>query len=200
MRMEPVDIEGTLYSSGGLRFGGFQSDDFIRDTEVLETIRPGVRNEIVGYAHYFVFWPHRFADLLFIFSALWLGSAVAALVVSTTGYWLEILRFYVLGNYWVLSVIARLSWLWGYLRLVVFPVGVFLSWHDTLLVTGIAVYFILQTWGVVIIIVGFPVRIALGKWQYRRHGYNLSTANVEGLSMWWTIQDWNRKLGLPLDS
>ena len=195
MRMEPVDQGGTLYSSGGLRFGGFQSDDFIRDTEVLETVRPGVRSEIVGYAHYFVFWPHRFADLLFILSALWLGSAVAALVVSTIGYGLEILRFYLLGNYRVLSFIARLSWLWGYLRLVVFPVGVFLTWHDTLLVTSIAVYFILQTFSAVTIIVGFPVRIALGKWQYRRLDHNLDEANLEGLAMWWTIQDWKRKLG-----
>jgi hypothetical protein len=63
--MQPVDALGSLYSAGGLRFGGFQTHQFIELTEELEELRPGVREEIVAEAHYLVYWLHRFPEISF---------------------------------------------------------------------------------------------------------------------------------------
>lgn len=56
MRKQWRDYMGGLYSTtrkGGcaLRFGGFPTYTFLKQTESLEKLRPGVREEIVAEAH-----------------------------------------------------------------------------------------------------------------------------------------------------
>ena len=143
MRMKPVDVAGSVYSSGGLRFGGFQTFDFLLATENLEKLCSGVIQEIVAEAHYLAFWQHRFPDFVFLLSAWWTRSAGLALLLAALGYCLELLRFFLLGPS---RMIAVLSWLWGWLRLAAYPVAVVLTWSESkFLAVALAVFFGLQT-------------------------------------------------------
>lgn len=61
---DPIDINGILYSGDGLRFGGFETNDFLQQTDEMERSYPGARAKISIEAHHLIFWPDRFAGEL----------------------------------------------------------------------------------------------------------------------------------------
>src|SRR5207247_9452135 len=70
MRMAALDVQGSLYSARGLRFGGFQTAQFMTVTADLEARQSGIRAEIVAEAHHLVNWLHRFPEITFLVGAV----------------------------------------------------------------------------------------------------------------------------------
>jgi len=111
--MAALDVQGSLYSARGLRFGGFQTAQFMTVTADLEARQSGIRAEIVAEAHHLVNWLHRFPEITFLVGAVATRSILLGLLCSFGGYVFEIARFYLLGSSPLLS---RVSWLWVWLR------------------------------------------------------------------------------------
>src|SRR3990172_5456582 len=94
MKMQPVNVMGSLYSEGGLRFGGFQSEDFLDATKDLEVVHPGAREEIIAEAHYLVHWLNRFPEIAFVFGMLFAHSISAGAWLLVMASLAELARFY----------------------------------------------------------------------------------------------------------
>lgn len=109
--MQPVDVQGVIYSSGGLRFGGFPTGRFLELTEDLEEIAPGVRDKIIAEAHYLAFWLHRFPELAFLIGILYSQSLIFGFILFIVAFGLEMFRFRIFGADPFVSFLCR-SWDW----------------------------------------------------------------------------------------
>ena len=187
MRMQAVDVGGTLHSAAGLRFGGFRTDQFLAATSELEKYHPGVREEIVAEAHQTCVWLHRFPELAFLVPVLVTHSILIGLLCFVTAYLLEIVRFYTLGTS---IIIAQLSRLWSWLKAPGF-IGASISLFPDHRVTSIVllVFLLVQGYFTILSTVAMlPLRLPLSTWMLQRFGMkNTQIHNMEGMALTWSI-------------
>jgi hypothetical protein len=194
MKMQPIDTMGSLYSSGGLRFGGFQTDQFIELTKELENIRPGVREEIVGEAHYLSCWLHRFPEIAFFVGTLLSRSFPIGCLCFVSGHVLEMVRFYIFGASPFISKLCR-SWDWT--KIPLFIGAAILLWPaGKLLPIVLITFLILQGWfSFVSSVLMLPISLPILRWIYRTFGgQHPNIHNMEGMSMRLVIDRWHREL------
>lgn len=142
MKMEPRDVMGSLYSAGGLRFGGFQTADFLDATEPLEEKLPGIRERIVAEAHYLVFWLHKFPEIAFFFGIILYKSLSIALLLFVGAFALEIIRFYIFGASPFLSQLCRA---WNWIKIPAFIIAATMLWPEgSFLPITLLVFLVLQ--------------------------------------------------------
>jgi hypothetical protein len=195
MRMEPVDVEGSLFSEAGLRFGGFQTSDFFRLTEPLEDRNPGIRTRIVAEAHHLVFWLHRFPEIAFLFGIVLYKSVLLGLSFFVFAFVFEVLRFYIWGHSpWVSS----LSRLWNWLRVPSYlAAAFFIGLGTTSLIISLFAFLILQGWlGLFSTVAMLPFRMFVASFVYKKFGGNLH--NIEGLALVDVTNYWRLRL-FPAD-
>ncbi|OGL52850.1 MAG: hypothetical protein A3G31_00430 [Candidatus Schekmanbacteria bacterium RIFCSPLOWO2_12_FULL_38_15] len=195
MKMEPRDVMGSLYSEGGLRFGGFQAADFLNATEPLEEKSPGIREKIVAEAHYLVFWLHKFPEIGFFFGIILYKSLWIALLLFVGVFVLEIIRFYIFGSSLFLSQACRT---WNWVKIPIFIIAAISLWPEgSFLPITLLVFLVLQGWFDLIASVGMlPVRLIAGRIIYKKYGGHWH--NMEGMAMNFVINRWRLKL-FPAD-
>jgi hypothetical protein len=195
-RAEPVDVMGTLYSSDGLRFGGYRTQDFLDATEELEATRQGVRGEIVTEAKYCAVWLRAFAELCFLGAAVSLESLILGSGALALGYTVELVRCYVRGPFYLYnsSLFCR-GYVW--LRIPAFILAFILTYAGSKrLAVGIAAFFILESWGVITTLVGIPIRLLVTKSLHWLSGSDLFLNNPESFVVSYTIKRWRKRLDL----
>ena len=197
MRMKHVDNVGAIYSSSGVRFGGFQTAEFLVATESLESLRPGVREEIIAEAHYLVNWLHRFPEVVFVLGLLLAHSLMGAFLLFVVAYVMEYARFYVLGPSRLVSSLCR-SWEW--IKVPVCLLVAVLLWNTSRVQAVATVVFLLaQGWltlGTTVVL--FPVRLLLNTALYRRFSHlHPQIHNTEGIALMEVIGSWTRRLNPP---
>lgn len=194
MRMSFRDVLGSIYSRKGLRFGGFQTIEFIAVTEELEVLRPGVREEVVAEAHYLACWIDRFPEIAFYVAFLESRSLLLALLISACAYVCEFIRFYLLGPSLFLSHVCRL-WDW-----VKFPASVIVAvllWPESRAASIIVLVFVaIQGWlSIVTCVIFFPIRMVGGSIVKTLLGHVHPTIyNYEGMALNHVIDRWRHKL------
>lgn len=194
MKMQPVDAVGSLYSSGGLRFGGFQTEQFIDLTKELENARPGVREEIVGEAHYLSCWLHKFPEIAFFAGTLLSRSFLVGCLCFESGQIFEMVRFYTLG---ASPLISKLCRLWDWMKIPLFIGAAILLWPEGKLLPIIFITFlVLQGWfSLASTVFMAPVTLPILRWIYRTFGEQQPNIhNMEGIAMQLVIGRWHRKL------
>lgn len=200
MKMQPVDTMGSLYSSAGLRFGGFRTSQFIELTEDLEELRPGVREEIVAEAHYLAFWLHRFPEIAFFFGTLVSRSLLVGFLCFVGAFLLEIFRFYTFGASPLLSHLHRL---WNWIKWPLFIGASLLLWPEGRLIPLVfMIFLILQGWAGLISTLGMlPIKLAILTLLYRLSGKKRPRIfNMEGHAMQYVIDRWRMKLLPPKEA
>ena len=195
MRMKPADVMGSLYSEGGLRFGGFQTSDFLDATEPLEAKQPGVRDKIVAEAHCLVFWLHKFPEIAFFFGIILYKSLWVALLLFVAAFILEIISFYIFGSSPFLS---RACKVWNWIKIPIFIIAAISLWPEgTFLPIILIVFLIIQGWFDLVASVGMlPIRLIAGRIIYKKYGGHWH--NMEGMAMNFVINQWRLKL-FPAD-
>ena len=194
--VEPVDVMGTLYSSDGLRFGGYRTQDFLAATEELEAARPGVRSEIVTDGKYCAVWIRAFAELCFLVAAVSLHSLIFGCGALALGYAVELVRCYVKGPFYLYnsSLFCRVYVL---LRIPAFVLAFFLTYGESKpLAIGIAAVFILESLGIMTTVVGIPIRLLVARALHGLSGSDLFLNNPESFVVSWTIKRWRIRLDL----
>ena len=193
--MHPSDVMGCLYSQKGLRFGGFQTSEFISVTEPLESARPGVREEIVAEAHYLVHWLFNFSEIAFLSGMLIYKSVYIALLSFLAAFIIEIIRFYSIGPS---VLLAQLSRLWGYARIPAFIIAAASLWSEERSLSYVLLTFLIVQGGLNLIgtVAMLPIRIAAGRIVYKMMGGQWH--NLEGSAMYLVINRWRLKL-FPAD-
>lgn len=194
MKMRALDVQGTLYSSAGFRFGGFQTHDFLTATAELESNRPGVREEIVAEAYHTCFWLHRFPEAAFLVGALVTRSIFISLVSFVIAYVLEIGRFYLFGTS---LLVAHVSRLWSWLKLPIFVgAGISLFPEHTTLAVVLFVFLVLQGYLTILTTaVMLPLRLPLSTWILRTLGRdNPHIHNMEAMALTWSINKRRRPI------
>jgi len=126
--MKLVDISGNLYSSKGLKFGGFQTSNFIEVTEKLEEIKPGIIEEIIAEAHYLIFWLYRFPEIAFFLGIVFFKSILVALLLFSLAFILEIIRFYIFGTSVIIAHICRI---WDWIKIPLFVITSVFLWTES---------------------------------------------------------------------
>lgn len=187
LQMDPVDVDGTIYSARGLRFGGFRTDEFLAATSALEARAPGARARIVAEAHHTCYWLHRFCEVAFLLAvvgtrSLWIGG-----LAFLAAYVFEFTRFYLYGTS---AFVAHVSWAWQWLKVPAFVAGTALLWPQSpLLAAVLIVFLILQGWlSLLSTFVLLPLRFALGIVVMRTLGRSSPQAyNMEGMALTWAI-------------
>jgi len=197
MKMKPIDVMGSLYSKGGLRFGGFQTQQFLEVTEDIEELRPGVREEIVAEADSLIRWQHRFPEIAFLLGTVMTGSLLIGFLSFLGAYLIEILRFYTFG---ASPVLSRLCGLWGWVKWPLFLGAAILLWQQARMVSIVLITFlILQGLFMLVSVIGmFPIRAIIATLLFRafrkKHPH---IHNMEGLAMQFVIDRWRMKLLPP---
>lgn len=196
MSMEPRDVDGILYSAGGLRFGGFQTSDFIDATEQLEQRRPGVREEIVGEAHYLVHWLHQFPGIVFFLAIIFSQSVWIALLLFVAAFVLEIIRFYIFGSSLFSPFLCRV---WRWIKYPLFIIAAVVMWSEnTLLSITLLVFVIIQgCFGLLSIVGMLPLKLTIAQIMAKKYG-SPHWCNMEGMAMTFVINSWRQKL-FPAD-
>ena len=195
MRMKPLDVMGSLYSSGGLRFGGFQTPDYLDATEPLEEKQPGIREKIIAEAHYIVYWLHRFPEICFFLGIILYRSISLGLLLFAAAYILEVVRFYAFGPSILLSHACRA---WNWVKAPAFIVAAGILWPDGILLPiTLLVFLVVQGWFSAVSSVGMlPVRFVITRIVYKRYGGHWH--NMEGMAISFVINKWRIKL-FPAD-
>ena len=195
MKMEPRDVMGSLYSEGGLRFGGFQTTDFLDATEPLEEKSLGIREKIVAESHYLAFWLHKFPEIAFFFGIILYKSLWIALLLFVVAFILEIIRFYIFGSSPFLSQVCRV---WEWIKIPIFIVASISLWHEgSFLSIILIVFLIIQGWFDLVTSVGMlPIRLIAVRIIYKKYGGHWH--NMEGMAMSFVINRWRLKL-FPAD-
>lgn len=195
MEMFVNDVMGSLYSGGGLRFGGFQTSDFLNATEPLEERRSGVRKEIVAEAHYLVLWLNKFPEITFFLGIVLYKSLWVALFLFVLAFILEIIRFYFFGASPFLSRICRI---WNWVKIPLFIIVAIIFWpENSFLSITLIVFLVIQGGYNLITSLGMlPVRLMVGKIFYAKYGGPWH--NMEGMAMNFVINRWRLKL-FPAD-
>ena len=125
MKMNFRDVLGTLYSAGGIRFGGFQTLEFLELTEPLEEKRPGIREEIIAESYYLVMWKHDICEVGFYFGiALYTSLKIASLFLILT-FIIEVIRFCLFGSSMTISYSCKV---WEWVRLPIFTITSVILW------------------------------------------------------------------------
>jgi len=195
MRMPFNDVMGSLYSGGGLRFGGFQTSDFLGATEPLEEKRSGVREEIVAEAHYLVFWLDKFPEIAFFLGIVLYKSLWVALLLFVLAFILEIIRFYIFGSSPFLSRACRV---WNWIKIPTFITAAIILWtEESFLSITLMAFLIIQGWFDLIASVAMlPIRLIVGQIVFSKYGGPWH--NMEGMAMNFVINRWRLKL-FPAD-
>lgn len=186
---------GSLYSSRGLRFGGFQTAEFLEVTDDIEELRPGVREEIIAEAHYLVYWLHRFPEIAFFFGTLFSLSLLVGSICFVGAFLLETFRFHTFG---ASPFVSRLCWLWGWIKIPLFIGASILLWPEVKPISIVFVIFlILQGWlGIISAVVMLPIRMLIATLLVSSYK-NARLSNMEGLTMQYIIYRWRMKLLPP---
>lgn len=196
MQMDPVDNMGSLYSSKGLRFGGFQTVDFIAQTELLEARMPNIRRTIVAEAHYLVMWLHHFSEVGFLIGIFFFHSILHGIIFFCGAYFIELFRFYSFG---ASPIIPKVSKLWNLVKLPAFIGAIIVLWNPHLQLALILIVFVvLQLWFILLTtLVMLPVRIIFARHLYIRVGHIMPGAhNMEAMALQLSIQRWQQKRNL----
>jgi hypothetical protein len=195
MKMEPRGVMGSLYSEGGLRFGGFQTTDFLDATEALEEKSPGIRGKIVAEAHYIVSWLHKFPEIAFFFGIILYKSLWIALLLFVVAFILEIIRFYIFGSSPFLSHVCRV---WNWIKIPIFIIAAISLWPESsFLSIALIIFLIIQGWFDLVASVGvLPIRLIAVRIIYKKYGGHWH--NMEGMAMSFVINRWRLKL-FPAD-
>lgn len=169
--MKAIDIEGSLYSSAGLRFGGFPIQQFLEATEQLEHIKPGTRDQIIKEAHFTVQWLHKFPEIGFLIGVFWTKSILLALLIALGCYIFELFRAGFVGDK-PLSAIA--CQLWKFLKIPAYLLAAWIFWYtNTWLSYWLVGFLIFQGWfSLLTTIVFSPLRIIFATFLLRRFGDN----------------------------
>jgi hypothetical protein len=202
MKMRPVDAVGVLYSSGGIRFGGYQTSQFIDLTAELELIRPDAQEEIVAEAHYLAIWLHTFPAIAFLIGTVWTRSLLIGFLWFVGAFLFEAFRFYAFG---ASPVMSHLSRLWEWLKWPSFLISAILLWPEGWVIPlALVGFLILQGWLKVITTVLFlPMRIGvayLGNRALLGIQFNEQQPAMEGLAMQWVIDRWQKKHEKAIES
>ena len=194
MRMQPDDAMGSLYSSAGFRFGGFPTAHFLKATDELETLRPGVRQEIIAEAHHLANWLHRFPEITFVVGTLVFKSFLVGLLCFFGGYLLEIARFYLWRDSPLISQISRL---WKWIKFPVFLGAAFVTSDagSSLPMIFLLFLFFQGYLGILSAVGTLPIRLPLSRLTYSffRDKYP-EIHNMEGLALQFSIERWRRQL------
>ena len=195
MKMEPRDVMGSLYSEGGLRFGGFRTTDFLNATEPLEEKSPGIREKIVAEAHYLVCWLREFPAIGFFFGIILYKSLWIALLLFVGAFVLEIIRVYIFGSSLFLSQTCR-AWKW--IKIPVFIIAAISLWPEGNFLPTTLMAFLVFHWMIwfVVGMVTLPIRVIVGRIVYKE--YEGHWNNMEGTVMNFVINRWRLKL-FPTD-
>ncbi len=188
---------GSLYSEGGLRFGGFQIADFLEATEPLEEKRSGIREEIIAEAHYLVLWRDRFPEIAFFFGIILYQSLWVALLLFVAAFILEIIRFYIFGAIASLFL-SRLCRFWNWAKIPAFIIAAIILWPENIFLSiTLLIFLIIQGWfGLVTTIGMLPIILLVGRFVYKTYGGQ--GHNMEGLAMNFIINRWRLRL-FPAD-
>ena len=193
--MDPVDVSGILYSSRGLRFSGFRTDEFLEETADLEAARPGVRRDIVAEAHYLACWLHCFPEVGFVTGVVALRSLGYGAAFFVLAFILEIIRFYTFG---ALRTLARACWLWNILRFPLCVAGAMWLWPTARLLAIVLVAFIILQglWLLASAVVLLPLRLLVARLVYKwASPVHPQIYNMEGMAMAWVITRWRNSVG-----
>ena len=197
MSMPFNDFMGSIFSAFGLKFGGYQTSQFLELTEDIEKLRPGVRDKIVAEAHYLVNWEDRFPEVGFFLGTLISRSLLIGSLCFVGAYLLEILRFYTFGASPFVSHLCRL---WSWIKIPLFIVAAILLWpHGKLIPIVLMLFLIVQGWFMFISTVAmFPIRLIIFFLIDKTIGEKDSYSNnIEGLAMHCVIYRWRMKLLPP---
>ena len=163
-------------------------------TAPFEAVRPGVREEIVGEAHYMAFWVDRFPEIAFFAALLESRSIPLALLICACAYLSEIIRFYALGPSLLLSHACRL---WDRAKLPLAVTAAIFLWPEsrTLAITLVA-FVVIQGWTSIVTAGVFtPISLAtlsvVKKLLSHRHP---QVWNFEGMVLSAVIDRWSQKL------
>jgi len=192
MKMKPIDAYGCLYSSGGLRFGGFQTSDFIESTQILEFMRPGIREEIIGEAHYLACWLHRFPEIGFILSLLFFKSIFLSAITFMLFYLLEYLRFYIVGPSYFFSFLCKI---WNWVKFPIFLIAIIHFWPtNKIIAIATFVFAIIQgAVGLISAVFMAPLKIAINAYIFKKTR-DPNLINMEGMAVEMIINKWEHKL------
>ena len=195
MQLPFKDVQGDLYSSRGLRLGGYPTIIFLRDTAPLELERPGVREEIIAESHYTIVWlTYCIPEICFYLAFFPFHYSIEAAAIGfAVGYVYGICRFYLLGTS---RGFAYLSIFWSWLRHVI-PAGViFTTWQqDAVLAGAILFFWIAQGLLGIFTAVFLRIRTALIGGVFRKRVVDRPTfSNLEALSVLFAIRRWWPKI------
>ena len=200
MKMKPVDVQGVVYSSGGLRFGGFPTERFLKLTEDLEEITPGIRDKIIAEAHYLAFWLHRLPELAFLIGILYSQSLVFSLILFVVAFGLEILRFRIFGASLFASFLCQL---WNWFKWPLYFISFLILWPiNKFLFISIIAFLVLEgLLGIFSTILLALIRIVVGVLAYRgfldKYHWVLY---LEYLALQHVIDRWRMKLLPPKEA
>jgi len=196
LRMPFKNVMGSMYSASGLRFGGFQTSDFLTATEILEKKHLVTREKIVAETNYLVFWLHEFPEVAFFLGIIFYKNIWAALLLFVIAFIVEIIRFYLMGASEFLSKICRF---WRWIKLPVFVITALIFWSEgrSSLSLILAIFLIIQGWLNLVVSIGlFPIRLITARIVHKRYGAHWH--NMEGMAMSFVINKWKLKL-FPTD-
>jgi len=134
------DVMGSLYSGGGLRFGGFQTGEFLEATEPLEKKQPGIREKIVSEAHYLVFWLHKFPEIAFFLGIVFYKNLWTAFLLFIAAFIFEFIRFYLFGSSPFLSGVCRF---WNWIKIPAFIIASIILWPEGNFLSVILIVFLI---------------------------------------------------------
>jgi len=195
LEMPLNDVMGSLYSGGGLRFGGFQTGDFLEATETLEKKQLGIREKIIGEAHYLVFWLHKFPEIAFFLGIIFYKNLWTASLLFIATFVFEFIRFYMFGSSLFLSGMCRL---WNWIKIPAFIIASIILWPEgNFLPITLIVFLIIQGWFDLVATIGMlPIRLIAGRIVYKKYGGHWH--NMEGMAINFVINRWRLKL-FPTD-
>ena len=167
--MKAIDIQGSLYSSAGLRLGGFPTQQFLEATEQLEQTRPGTRDRIIKEAHFTVKWLHAFPEIGFLIGVLWTKSVLLALIIALGCYIFELVRAGFVGDSPISAIACQL---WKFLKIPAYLLAAWILWHTSAwLSSWLIIFLIFQGWfSLLTSIVFSPFRIIFATYLLRRFG------------------------------
>lgn len=208
MRMQPMNVQGMVYSKRGLRFG-WTTEEFCQWTEELEQKKKGAREEIVAEAHHLAVWPHHFAEVCFLVGVLIsfflfrnsLLSLIAGSLCLIAAFQFEVIRFYTAGTSPSLSYF---SMIWASMKFPAFIGSAILMWPENkFLSVVLIVVVIVQGWlRLITALTMLPLRISATSWIVRRIYGEAEpiTYVMESMSLAWVVDRWRKKHNLAVRS
>lgn len=191
LEMPFIDVMGSLYSGGGLRFGGFPTSVFLEATEPLEKKQPGIREKIIGEAHYLAFWLHKFPEIVFFLGIVFYKNLWTAFLLFIAAFIFEFIRFYLFGSSPFLSGACRF---WNWIKIPTFIIASIILWPEgNFLSVTLIVFLVIQGWFSLVSTIGMlPIRLMGARFIYKKYGSPWH--NMEGMAISFVINRWRLKL------